>query len=63
MIEADPGFVAEGFDLLGATVLELERAGVYRDLDAIRGQHRQLYLDLVGDSAHALHALQLREGA
>lgn len=59
--------LARGFELLGQTVEAIEAAGIYGRLDALRDSRmmgeRQLYLDYVGDSAHALHAYVLRAGA
>ncbi len=52
--------LAAGFAALARTVLALEEQGVYAHLDAIRKTMPQIYLDLVGDSAHALHAVRLR---
>lgn len=46
-------------DRLATTVLALETAGVLGDLDGVRKRNEQVYLDLVGDGAHALHALRL----
>jgi hypothetical protein len=51
----------EGWQRLSRTVLGLEARGVFGRLDAVRDQAPQLYLDLVGDSAHALHAYVLRD--
>ena len=38
----------------------IRREGIYDHLDATRVAQPQLYLDLVGDSAHALHAYALK---
>ena len=51
----------DGFARLATTVLRLEALGVFDRLGAIRGEAPQVYLDLVGDSAHALHAYALRD--
>jgi hypothetical protein len=45
---------------LATVVLLLEAQGVLGDLDGVRARAPQVYLDLVGDGAHALHALKLR---
>ncbi len=52
--------VEQGFAALARTVSRLHDQGIYADLDAIRKSMPQIYLDLVGDSAHALHAYRLR---
>ncbi|MCO5167639.1 MAG: hypothetical protein M9894_14925 [Planctomycetes bacterium] len=44
---------------LAAVVLELDALGILATLDELRGREPQLYLDLVGDGAHALHAIRL----
>jgi hypothetical protein len=49
-----------GFEALAKTVAELQKHGIYANLERIRAQQPQIYLDLVGDSAHALHAYKLR---
>jgi hypothetical protein len=51
--------ITQGFALLDEVVLAIEELGLYGDLDQLRDQERQLFLDLVGDSAHALHAYRL----
>ncbi|RME22977.1 MAG: hypothetical protein D6798_14495, partial [Deltaproteobacteria bacterium] len=40
----------------------LQQRGLLDDLDAVRARDEQLYLDIVGDSAHALHGLELALG-
>lgn len=45
---------------LATVVLLLEAQGVLGDLDGVRARAPQVYLDVVGDGAHALHALKLR---
>ncbi|MFT5682010.1 MAG: hypothetical protein ACI8RZ_002928 [Myxococcota bacterium] len=40
----------------------LEKSGVLNDLAAIRAEDEQLYLDIVGDSAHAIRGLELALG-
>lgn len=51
--------VERALERLAATTLELERLSILAELDALRAREPQLYLDLVGDAAHALHALGL----
>jgi hypothetical protein len=47
---------------LAGTVARLKRDGVYRALPSLRTRDRQLWQDLVGDSAHALRGLELSLG-
>ncbi len=49
-------------DQVTLTVRALQSRGVYDKLDAIREHDEQLYLDVVGDSAHALRGLRLAMG-
>jgi len=44
------------------TVQMIQTAGLFDELEAIKGRDYQLYLDLVGDSAHALRGLSLADG-
>jgi hypothetical protein len=44
------------------TVRVLRESGVLTELPALRRQDEQLYLDVIGDSAHALHGLNLATG-
>lgn len=44
---------------LAGVVQELDARGIFAALDEIQAREPQLYLDLVGDGAHALHALHL----
>lgn len=58
----DPDDVAaarRALDRLARVVLELDALGILAGLDELRGREPQLYLDLVGDGAHALHAVRL----
>lgn len=48
---------------LVATVQRLVAAGVFDRLDEVKAQRSQTWLDLLGDGAHALHALRLGEGS
>ena len=57
---ADAAQLAQSFAELDATVLELERRGILGELDELRLAAPQVYLDIVGDAAHALHAYALR---
>ena len=50
-------------DQVVLTVQALQSRGVYDNLDAIRAKNEQLYLDVIGDSAHALRGLRLATGA
>ena len=59
----DRARVDAGFGALAQTVADLEACGALDALDAIRQANPQLYLDLVGDGAHALHAFMLARGA
>lgn len=45
-----------------ATVRMIQAAGMFDRLDAVRAEREQTYLDLVGDSAHAVRALDLATG-
>ncbi len=47
---------------LVATVAVLQKFGVLDNLDAIRAEDEQLYLDFVGDACHAARALDLATG-
>ncbi len=47
---------------LTVTVEQLDKAGVFANLEAIRAQDEQLYLDVIGDSAHAVRGLELALG-
>ncbi|RMG17747.1 MAG: hypothetical protein D6731_03565 [Planctomycetota bacterium] len=55
----DRAALDRGARALERTVEAIESAGLYARLDALRRSEPQTYLDLVGDSAHALHALRL----
>lgn len=47
---------------LALTVEALEQQGVFGAMDRLRTEDEQLYLDVIGDSAHALHALRIARG-
>jgi hypothetical protein len=47
---------------LALTVEALEQQGVYGAMERLRTEDEQLYLDVIGDSAHALHALRIASG-
>ena len=49
-------------DQVVLTVQALHSKGVYSALDSLRKTDEQLYLDVVGDSAHALRGLRLARG-
>ncbi len=48
-------------DLIGV-VKELKALGAFDNLDEIRPENEQLYLDLVGDSSHAVNAIEIATG-
>ena len=54
--------MAQVIDIVVATTRELKALGALDNLDQIRAQNEQLYLDLVGDSAHAIRGLELATG-
>jgi len=54
--------MAQALGALVDTIAALKRLGAYDNLDTIREQNEQLYLDLVGDSAHALRGAELALG-
>lgn len=47
---------------LTLVIRELDEAGVFRNLDIVRVEDPQMYLDVVGDSAHAVRGLELALG-
>ena len=49
-------------DQVTLTVQGLQSQGVYDNLDTLRTSNEQLYLDIIGDSAHALRGLKLAMG-
>lgn len=49
-------------DQLVATVAAIDALGIYANLDAVKASQEQTWLDYVGDSAHALRALDLAVG-
>lgn len=59
---AEQQLMAQAVDLLIGTVKTLKGLGALDNLDQIRTDNKQLYLDLVGDSAHALRGLMLATG-
>jgi hypothetical protein len=50
-------------DALVAAFDALQASGAFEGADQVRAQNAQAYLDLVGDSAHAVHGLDLAAGA
>jgi len=55
--------VAGAAQQITLVVQALDQSAVYDGMDALRKTDGQLYLDLIGDSAHALHGLKLATGA
>jgi hypothetical protein len=49
-------------DQVVLTVEALESQGVLKDVGALRAKDEQLYLDVIGDSAHAIRGLELAMG-
>jgi hypothetical protein len=45
-----------------ATVTQLDGVGAFERMEAVRAERAQTFLDLIGDSAHALHGLRLVSG-
>jgi len=54
--------MAEAVGLLVETVANLKRLGALDNLGEIRDENEQLYLDIVGDSSHAIRGLDLALG-
>ena len=54
--------MAQATEALIASVAALKSKGALDNLSSIREENPQLYLDLVGDSAHAIHGLELALG-
>ncbi|MCB9681464.1 MAG: hypothetical protein H6733_08325 [Alphaproteobacteria bacterium] len=54
--------VTRALDELVASVGALEAAGTFDDMDGVRRRREQSWLDLIGDSAHALRGLDLATG-
>ena len=52
----------EAVGVLVSTVAKLKRLGALDNLEQIRASNEQLYLDIVGDSSHALRGLDLALG-
>ena len=49
-------------DQLALVVEALRQDGVFEQLDAIKQEDPQMYLDLLGDAGHAVYALDLISG-
>jgi len=49
-------------DQVVLTVQAMQTRGVFDNLDALRSSNEQLYLDVIGDSAHALRGMKLALG-
>ena len=45
------------------SVVLLQEIGAFAQMNSIRSAQEQLYLDLVGDSAHTLRGLRIATGA
>lgn len=58
----DQEVMARAVGALLESVQALKSLGALDNLEAIQKQNPQLYLDLVGDSAHAIHGLELALG-
>jgi len=54
--------MAQATEALLASVVALKAKGALDNLASIREKNPQLFLDLVGDSAHAIHGLELALG-
>lgn len=59
---SDQLIAAEAVNVLVGTTRELKALGAFDNLDAIRPQNEQLYLDIVGDASHAIRGLELALG-
>ncbi len=59
---ADQLVMGQALGVLVETVARLKQLGALDNLPAIRAQNEQLYLDLVGDSAHAIDGAELALG-
>jgi hypothetical protein len=59
---AQQEIMAQATQALIASVVALKAKGALDNLASIREKNPQLYLDLVGDSAHAIHGLELALG-
>jgi hypothetical protein len=57
--EAERELMIEAVRDLVLDVIHLRKLGVFENLDALRKSDRQMYLDYVGDSAHAFHGLEI----
>ena len=59
---AEQLLLGEAVGVLVATVRELKALGAMDNLEELRAKNEQLYLDIVGDSAHAIRGLELALG-
>ncbi|MCP4809221.1 MAG: hypothetical protein GY913_12600 [Proteobacteria bacterium] len=59
---ADQLVLGQAVDVLIGTTKELKALGAFDNLDEIDQKNHQLYLDLVGDSAHAVRGVELALG-
>lgn len=60
--EAELGAMADMARSIAETTTALDRGGAFTKLPELRAQDEQLYLDLVGDAAHAVRGLELALG-
>ena len=54
--------LSTAIDVLISTTKELKALGAFDNLEQIDTENHQLYLDLVGDSAHAIRGVELATG-
>jgi len=54
--------MGEAVKLLVDTAKRLKKTGAMDNLQALREGNEQLYLDIVGDSAHAVRGMELALG-
>jgi len=56
------GSLAPYVQAVTETVTLLQKSGLFRQIDTLKSSDEQRYLDLVGDSAHALRGLRITTG-
>ena len=54
--------MSEAIVVLVETAKDLKKLGAFDNLQVLREGNEQLYLDIVGDSAHAVRGLELALG-
>ena len=59
---SDQLVLAQAVDVLVVTTKELKALGAFDNLQDIQAKNHQLYLDLIGDSAHAIRGAELALG-